>query len=140
MFVPFVKDLSFDIAFFSIHTVDMQLLTRFILERSRTHQFTDTGIHIEVEIQFRHFANVTLYIDGSLLRIDTASQILSQDRLCTFADVCRTRMRSQGVPVCNKEKAIILILHLQKTLYCSEVIPQMQITCWPDATYYCFHF
>ena len=140
MTVSFVEDFFFHVAFRRIYTVDMKHLTRLIFKRCGTHQFADTGIHIEVEIQLCHFTHVALYIDSRLFGIDTAGQIFSQDCLRAVTDIFRTRMRSQGVPVCNKEKAIILILHLQKTLYCSEVIPQMQITSWPDATYYCFHF
>jgi len=139
MFVPLVEDFLFHIAFRGVDTVNVQLLACLVLERSSTHQLADSGIHVQIQIQFGDFAHIALQIDGRFFRIDAASQIFSQDRLYTVTDIIRMRMCSQRVPVCNKEKAIILILHLQKSFYCSEVIPQMQITRWANATYYCFH-
>ena len=140
MFVPLVENFLFHIAFCGVDTVNVQLLARLILERSSTHQLTDPRIHIQIQIQFGNFAHIALQIDGRFFRIDAASQIFSQNCLYTITDIIGMRMCSQRVPVCNKEKAIILILHLQKSFYCSEVIPQMQITRWANATYYCFHF
>ena len=140
MFIAFVENFLFHIPFRGVDTVDVQLLACLILERSSTHQLADSRIHIQIQIQFGNFAHIALKIDGRFFRIDATSQIFGQDRLYTVTDIIRMRMCSQRVPVCNKEKAIILILHLQKSFYCSEVIPQMQITRWANATYYCFHF
>ena len=48
-------------------------------------------------------------------------------------------MRGQRMPIRNKEKAIILLLHLQETLHGSEIVTQMQVACGPDATHYSLH-
>ena len=138
--VAFVEDFLFHIAFRCFHPVDMQLLACLVFKRSRTHQFTDPGIHIQVQIQLGYLTHIALDINCRFFRIDAAGQIFGQDRFHAVTDIIGMRMCSQRVPICNEEKAIILILHLQKSFYCSEVIPQMQITGWADATYYCFHF
>ena len=48
-------------------------------------------------------------------------------------------MRGQRMPIRNKEKAIILLLHLQETLHGSEIVAQMQVSRGPDATNNSFH-
>jgi len=41
--------------------------------------------------------------------------------------------------ISNEEKAFILILHFDEIPDSTEVISQVQIACWPYATYYFIH-
>ena len=75
MLVAFVEYLFFHITIVITVAVNMKLLTGFIFERGRAHQFSDTGIHIQIKIQFCNFTHVALHIDSCLFRIYAASQI-----------------------------------------------------------------
>ena len=44
--VALVEDFAFHVAFGRMHTVNVELLAGFILERSGAHQLADAGIHI----------------------------------------------------------------------------------------------
>jgi len=49
-------------------------------------------------------------------------------------------MGSKRVPVCDEEKTIVLMLHLQESSYSPKVIPQVEVPGGSNTTYYSFHY
>lgn len=114
-------------------------LRTFSLKARHALQFAQVGIHIEVEIEFQHLLDVRLDIDRRLLRIDTACQVLGQNYTGRLTDILGLGMRSEGVPVGNKEHTVVLVLHLDKTLHRTEIVTQVQVSGRTYSTNDAFH-
>ena len=72
--------------------------------------------------------NVALHVDGALLRIETASEVLRQDGIVVGDDVLGVGCCREGVPVSDEEVALLLILKLKKIDDSPEVIPHMEVS------------
>ena len=115
------------------------LLASLLLEGGDTLKFTQVAVHIEVKIEFKRFTHIALHIDGGLLRVDAACQILGENCAHTVLDVLGLGVCGERVPVGNEEHALVLILHSNKTLHSSKVIAQVQIAGGPDSANNFFH-
>ena len=109
-----------------IHII--RLFAHFLLKGGHALQLTQIGVHIQIQIQFQDLFDIALHVNRCFLGINTASEVLAQNGLDRFTDVLRRRMCGQRMPVSYEKHAVILVLHLHKTLDGSEIITQMQIS------------
>ena len=117
----------------------IRLFAHFLLERSHALEFAQIRVHIQIEIKLEHLLYVGLYVNRRFLGIDTASEIFAEDGLDRFLDISRRRMRRQRMPIGNEEHAVILVLHLHKTLHGTKIVAEVQIARGAYTTNNSFH-
>jgi len=114
-------------------------LARLILKGGYAFQLAQVHVHVEEQVQFERFFHVALHIYLGLLRVDAAGKVLGKDYACAALYVFGLRTGGKRVPIGDEEEAFVLVLHLHETLYRSEIVAQVKISCGPDSAYYFFH-
>jgi len=93
----------------------------------------------ERELVHLKINNIPVEVPKGTKIIDAARKVLGKDYACTALDVFGLRTGGKRVPIGNEKQAFVLVLHLHETLYCSEIVAQVKISCGPNSAYYFFH-
>ncbi len=136
--VGFVADYLFFECFIVVVAViagscDAEGFAGFVLERGRTHKFSDSDMHVQQKIHFRYFGNVALYEYGGFIGVDACGEVFGEYGLDVGVELFCVGVCGERVEVGHKEVAVVVVLQLDKFAECSVVVSQMEVSCRADA-------
>ena len=104
------------------------ILCRLVLELGHAAQLTEHGIEVQHPSQLRVLTDMALDKQGVLLRVKTAGNVLRQLLQRAAAQVSRVLANGDGVEICHKIEAVILLTAFRPILNGSQIAAQGQIT------------
>ena len=99
-----------------------------VLKLGHAAQLTEHGIAVQHPAQLRVLTDMALDKQGVLLRVKTAGNVLRQLLQRAAAQVSRVLANGDGVKVCHKIEAVILLAAFRPILNGSQIAAQGQIT------------
>ena len=103
------------------------LAAHLVLEGGNAFELAEVGVHVEEQVELGGLRQVTLQVEGGLLGVDAAGQVLRHDAAGIGIDAARGGMGGERVVVRYEEEAVILLLHGDEIAQRAEIVAEVEV-------------